>query len=454
MKSPIAGFERIVTIALVDSIGTGLYLAGGALFFTRAIGIPATEVGLGLSVAAICGMLTAYPLGRVADRGNPRQVVAALMLWRAVGMAAYALVHNFLGFLVIVCLLGMAERADSPIMQAVIAAAAGEKRRVRAMAVTNASRNVGFTLGVLLASPILATGTRGSFLWIMFGDAVTFVGAAFLVLRLPLVDKPLVNAAPRMWASLRRIASDRAFLTLTGLNGVLAIHMTVLSIGLPLWVTFHTHAPPVVVAPLLAVNTVLTVALQVRLSKGSDSPSGAARAARNAGLALCCSALLMAFSAKPGAIVAVIVLVVAVTAHTLGELWQSAGGWGLSYALAPAESRASYLAFFSLGVTAQGIVGPAVVTAGVIAVGTTGWVVLAVVLLLTGLTLPMVRPWGQRAAGRAPRDRDHRGHHGEHRRMPGRRKAPRAGGSHRAGVPPPRAGRRALASALRSDASP
>jgi MFS family permease len=399
--APVAVHEpnpvrRIFVIALVDSTGTGLYLAGGVLFFTRALDVSATQIGLGLALAAACGVLTMYPIGRIADRLGPKRVLVILLLWRAAGMAGFAVTDGMTGFLILAILLGVAERADSPIMQAVVGAAVGPARRVRTMAIYNATRNLGFTLGVLLTTPVLRADTAGSYRWIMVGDAVTFLIGAALVRTLPLAEKPQVSTAQRkLLSGFTEVVTNRPFVALSALNGVLSLHMTILSVGVPLWIADHTDAPTAAVAPLLGINTVLAMSLQVRFSRGAETLTGAATAARRGGLALACAAVLLGLGAHISMPVVVVVLGIAIIAHTAGEMWHSASAWGLSFELSPAASRASYLSFFALGAAVQGIVGPPIVTT-VADVGLAGWLVLTVVILAAGLAVPVVTRYAQR----------------------------------------------------------
>jgi MFS family permease len=163
--------------------------------------------------------------------------------------------------------------------------------------------------------------------------------------------------------------------------------MTILTVALPLWVADHTRAPTWTVSPLIAVNTVLAMALQVRFSRGSVDLAGAAKAGRLAGLALAVAAVAFAVSGRLGAGAAVAALLVAVVAHTCGEMWQAASGWGISYELSPPTTRASHLSFFNLGVAVQGIVGPALLTVGVVDHEVAGWCALAAVFAVTGLAV-------------------------------------------------------------------
>jgi len=79
----------LVVVGLVDSTGTGLFIAGSAVFFTRGAGLSITEVGIGLTIAGLAGLLALTPLGMLADRIGPRPAAVLLHFWRAAGMFAY-----------------------------------------------------------------------------------------------------------------------------------------------------------------------------------------------------------------------------------------------------------------------------------------------------------------------------------------------------------------------------
>jgi MFS family permease len=384
------GGATLLGIGLVDSIGTGLYIAGSAVFFTRVVGLSAAEVGIGLSVAGLLGLVAQPAIGWAADRWGARRVLVLLNLWRAAGFTAYAFTGSFESFIVVAALLGVGEQAVFPVFQALAEQVVGPARRVAMMARVRVVYNVGYTLGALLASAAVASGTRSAFEAIMLGNALTFVIAAALLPRVRLLpaaeltgDAPSAAAGP---GRLRlRALRDGRYMAVAAVNGILALHMTLLVVAVPLWVTLHTTAPPALVGLLLVLNTTLAVALQVRVARSSDALAGGVRALRRGAIALALSC--GAFAAAPltnttGLVVATLLL--GVLALTAGELLQSAGGWGLSYLLAPTRSRAEYLATFNLGTSAQFVVGPMLVTVGVLDHGSLGWIALAGCFLLAG----------------------------------------------------------------------
>jgi hypothetical protein len=65
---PVDHDLRMLAVAtLVNTVGNGATMTTFALYFTHAIGIPATQVGLALSVAALAGLLVQVPIGLLAD---------------------------------------------------------------------------------------------------------------------------------------------------------------------------------------------------------------------------------------------------------------------------------------------------------------------------------------------------------------------------------------------------
>jgi MFS family permease len=390
----------LMAIGAVDSIGTALYLAGGALFFTRIVGLSTAQVGIGLSAGGLVGLAAQTPIGRLADRFGARRVLIIMNLGRAAGFTLYVFAGNFTEMVLIASVLGIGEQAMFPVYQAVVGEAAQAGGQVPLMARIRVVYNIGFTAGGALAGLGLSIGTRTAFDVMFLGNALTFVIAAAVLPYVPLARRPAGDAAARPRGRVRLVAlRDWPYLRVSALNSVLTLHISLLSIAIPLWAVQHTRAPDGLVGPLLIVNTLLAVVWQVRATRGTDTVPGAATALLRASLALAACCVLFALAPSlPGAGAAAL-LVAAVAVMTFGELYQSAGGWGLSFALAPEHSRAEYFAAFSLGTSVQYIAGPALVTLGVVDHGTAGWLVLAVAFLLAGaLARPAAAAAGKRLA--------------------------------------------------------
>jgi MFS family permease len=84
--SAIRGFlPWLLAAALVDWLGTGLFLAVSTIFFVRFVGLSVAEVGLGLTIAALSAMPMLVPVGRLADRYGPRNMLILVEIIRSIG---------------------------------------------------------------------------------------------------------------------------------------------------------------------------------------------------------------------------------------------------------------------------------------------------------------------------------------------------------------------------------
>lgn len=366
----------------VDAFGTGLFVTGSALYFTRVVGLTPGQVGLGLTLAALAGFLAAVPIGMVADRLRAGRVYLLLQVWRAAGYVAYGLVGDFPAFVVVACLIGLADTAVPPVWQAMTAAAVPADQRVDTLAKARAVRNVGFGLGALSAAVVIQIGTRQAFIALVLLNAATFAAEAALLRRAGFGR--LSTTAPA-GQERRSFGGDARYVAFALLNGVLTYHMPLLSLGLPLWIATATAVPPAMIGVLVAVNTALAVLLQARLARTAVTLPGAASDMVKAGLSLAAFGVVAYLLAYVGAAwLAAAVAVAAVVLLTGGELWQQAGSWTISYELAPPERRARYLATYQLGAALQGILAPLVITYVVLPLRG-GWLLFAGAAAVAGL---------------------------------------------------------------------
>lgn len=149
----------------------------------------------------------------------------------------------------------------------------------------------------------------------------------------------------------------------------------------------------------MLLNTVLIVLLQVRVSRGADTASGAARASRRGALLIALFCLVLPISGLTRGALTVVVLVAAATVLILAELIESAGAWGLTATLPPADQRGAYVGAFRLGSQVQYLIAPVGLTALGVTTGGWGWLPAAAIFVLVGLAIVPVVGW----AGRTPR---------------------------------------------------
>ncbi|MGI5127995.1 MFS transporter [Pseudonocardia sp. CA-107938] len=370
---------RVLTwITGATAFGTGLFTAVSALLFVRGIGLDPSTVGYGLTVAGVVGVAASFYGGRLADRVGTRRTMVAALLVQGIMLCCYALATEIVGFVAIACAVVGAQFAGFSTRQAVIAGAFTGPSRVQVRARLRVVTNVAVGLGTGAAAIALTVDTVAA-----YRVAVVLAGLTTLVAVLPARRLPRRGAPPAEDVA-RSPLRDRTYLTVTALNAVMAMHMGLFAVGVPLWVTTATAAPPVVVAGLLALNTVLVVLLQVRAARGTDDVLVAGRLVRRAGVAIALGCGLFASAGPAGPLVATTVLLLATVVHTFGELWNEAGSWGLAFELADPAAPGAYQGLSQAGIAVGRMLAPLAVTATALEHGTAGWVALALLFAVAG----------------------------------------------------------------------
>ncbi|MGW3950164.1 hypothetical protein ACWEKM_04140 [Streptomyces sp. NPDC004752] len=233
-------------------------------------------------------------------------------------------------------------------------------------------------------------GTLTAYQLMAVGNAIAFAVSAALLVFLPPVAPIPGNGGPR-WSALR----DGPYLLLTALDGVMAIQFKALTVAIPLWLVGATTAPHWLISGTMLTGTVIVVAFQVRASRHVDSPAVGASAYRRAGVAFLVACSLISLSAGIPAWAAATLLLAAVVIHTVGELWHSAAGFEISFALAPRHATGQYLGVFGLGAGLAEALGPGLLIALCITWGRPGWYAVGAMFALTGLAAPPAVRWAQ-----------------------------------------------------------
>ncbi|MFI6476681.1 MFS transporter [Nonomuraea sp. NPDC050663] len=393
---PEPGPVRALSLAvLLRSTGRGLFLTVSVLYFLNVVGLSETQVGLGLTIAGLAGLLGSLPAGRLCDVIGPRAVNVAFCAAGGLLVACYGFVTGFVGFALVAALVSFAEAADGTARATLIGGAVPAERRVEVRAYLRAVTNVGWSLGGLVAMIALAVGTRPAYLVMLYGCAAAYLASAALTLRVPDVQPVAKPKDGPTWVVLR----DRPYALLAVLNAILVIHGPLLMVILPMWVK-HVGAPNLMVAAIGLINTVMVTFLQVRLSRNTHDLTGSANAQRRAGVLLLLACGLFALAAGQPEWLAITVLAAGAILHVFGEILQAAGSWGLSYELAPAHALGQYQGLYNMSWQAANVAAPALLTAVIIGWGWPGWLLIGLVFVAAGCAVPPATRWAERSRAR------------------------------------------------------
>ncbi|MET8876316.1 MFS transporter [Nocardia sp. NPDC004604] len=388
---PSAGPQRMLTlITVAAAVSSGIYLSTVVLYFTRIVRISPMQVGVGLSVAGAACVVSNILVGRISDRRGPLGVLRASLLVGAVATVGFLAVDGFAMYLVVIPAAAAAQACVQLLISAmiprVITSRANEFR-----AYIRSVLNVGIAIGIGLAAVAVQLDSA-----LIYRVAI-LIAAGFLTAAIPLVARlPAMGPAAATaehhgarWLALR----DRPYLALTAVDGVLSLQYRIQSVAIPLWIIGATAAPRWSIAAIDMVNIAIVVLFQVRASRRVVDATAAGVALRRSGWAFLIACVLLATAHGHGGWVAVLILGVGAAVLSVGELWQTAGGFEASNALAPPQDLGLYLGVFGIGLRMADAVGPALLTWLCIGLGVTGWYIAGFILLAAGLLAPVVIRW-------------------------------------------------------------
>lgn len=394
---PEPGPLRVLAAAtLVNTVGNGMMFAAAALYFTRIVDLSAAQVGVGMSIAGLVGMLSGVPLGHLADRVGPREIQMVLVGVVAVLTLLYAVIESFWQFVAVAALIAAFDSGSRAARGALIARAVSHAERVHARAYLRAITNIGITIGAAAAGVALHIDTANAYKTLIVIDALTYALTVVISARITKVPPVHREEAASMLQGLR----DRPYVAMVVVSGVLSIHFGIIEIGMPLWVVDHTDAPRSLVSILLIVNTVAVVCFQVRASRGIVTPSAAARAMALAGWVLLAACMLFAAADGVDGRVTIAILVAAALVHVFAEIIQSAGWFCLTMELAPDRAQGQYQGLAGTGLALSLTLAPAVVAFLPLGLGQVGWLILGVLFVMSGAALIPITRWAVATRGR------------------------------------------------------
>lgn len=381
---------RILAIgSFANRFGSGAVLTTSAIYFTLHVGFSAAEVGLAFAAAGIVALLVQVPAGHLGDTLGPRRVLTWTMVGAALASPLPAFATSPVALAFFLALLTLFERSAGAVQQGVIAQLATGGRGVLFKAYLRAVTNSAIGLGSVFGGVALLVDRDWAFIGVFFLNAVFTALAALNSTRLP--DLPAYvrkEGEPRL-----AVLRDVPFVVITLITGVFSLHFTIMDLGIALYVVQRTEAPAVMVAVLLVMNTLAVTFFQVRLSRRADSVMTGARALLTGALFIAAGFAIVALADRGDATTAVVLLVAGSLVHVVGEMIGSGGQWGLQMGLAPHERQGQYQGFAGLGFSLTSVVGPPMVAFFCVGLGEVGWLILAGLMVVTGLVAVPAARW-------------------------------------------------------------
>jgi MFS family permease len=374
----------LLTALGVDTFGSGLFLPVVLLYVTRIVGLPLATAGTVVASGTMAGLAVPPVAGRLVDRVGPRLTVISAQSLQALGAAAYLVARDAATVAVAAVLLAVGQQMFYSSLFSLISDVAGDGPKDRPFAVAAMVRSACFGLGGLVAGGLLSSAGPVGYRIAIVADAASFAACSLLLALLVRIAHPRRHV-PAGQADARRLLSDRPFLTLIAITGLVALASDFFIVGISVYFLAQLHAPPWLPGTALALLTGLTsvgattaVRATRRLYRTTAMALGAALYIVWCGASL--AAVLVPPRWRPPELLAATLVLAAA-----GLLFQRANA--LAEASAPRAVRGRYLAAFQYAFTIPGVIAPAVVALFSVAVWLP-WVLVGTCAGLAVLALP------------------------------------------------------------------
>jgi hypothetical protein len=374
--------RRLLAGQGVTGFGDGLWFSIWAIYLTEIRHIPAGDMGLGMGIGGALGLLAAVPIGVLAERRGPREVLGAVILLRGLAMVAYVFVGGFWSLLLVTAFFSAVQSSGSGVRVTLVYRLMPSESQLRVLAQSRVVQHIAYALGAGAATLVLASDRRPVFVAAVLVNALTLAVTAALTMLVPSVP-PVPRERQRSGTQALR---DLPYVAIMGSTALLSLCWALLASGLPLWIARDTRAPLWTAGLAVVVSSAAIAVFQVRVSGRAVAVPAAVRSSRISALALAGCCLVFAAAAWPHSpVLATAVIIAGMAAHIVGELYYVSSRWELSLGLMAKNAEGQYQGVAAGTEAAAVAMGPALVTALVTGLHGTGWLALAGLFVLCAL---------------------------------------------------------------------
>ncbi|MFI5982291.1 MFS transporter [Streptomyces sp. NPDC051555] len=384
----LRGHGLFVTGNLIDSVGNGMLLPLGLLYFTEVLGVPLARVGAAMTVGQALALPVTFLAGRLMDRVGPRRVVVWANVLSAAGFALFLLArdpwHIAAVYVLVQAGINMYFTAQRTLITHVTRA---EERRAW-FAFTGSLRNIGLAAGSAAAAGALTVFGNGSLRWMIAADAATYLLAAACFAALP-TTPPAPDAAPG--APVTRADDTRRYLLLVAVNLPYVLAQAVLAVLVAVYTTRALGLPASAASMLFVINTVIVSACSTVVT-AHVAPKEPRRAVVAGYLILSVAMAVFALPALPrAAAIAWVALIAAITLFSVAEILLGPALSELSVSLTPQAAGGFTQGLYQFSWAAGMVAAPALFTLLLETGPLYPWGVEAAACLIGALAAPALR---------------------------------------------------------------
>lgn len=385
----LRGHGLFITGNLIDSVGNGMLLPLGLLYFTEVQGLPLAQVGAAMTVGQALALPVTFLAGRLMDRVGPKHVVVWANVLSAAGFVLFLLARepwHVAGVYVLVQAgINMYFTAQRTLITHVTRA--GERRSW--FAFTGSLRNVGLAAGSAAAAGALTVFGNGSLRWMIAVDAATYLLAAACFAALT-TRPPQPDGAPPS-ALVTRSDHTRRYLLLVAVNLPYVLAQAALAVLVAVYTTRALDLPASAASLLFVVNTVIVSACSTAVT-AYLAPKVPRRAVALGYLIMAVGMAAFALPALPGvAATAWAALIVAIALFSVAEIFLGPALSELSVSLTPQAAGGFTQGLYQFSWAVGMVAAPAVFTLLLEAGPLLPWSAEAAACLIGALAAPALK---------------------------------------------------------------
>ena len=332
---------------LAFRFGHGLYFPFSSIYFHNVLGIPLSQVGVGLAVFAGASVVSGLVAGPLTDRYGRKPVMLAALAGSSASFLLFSQVGGVAGYLAVSAAHGLVGWSMFEASRnAMVADVTPIGMRSRAYGLVRVGGNVGWASGPMVAGLVSAAagGSAGVYPKLFIGTSfLTAVVALALALgvreSLP-APKGAAGAGAGTPRGLSSALSDGPFVVLLGVGVLLYYVFTQDWQALPIYAKNFVGVADGEIGFFLGANGLMVILFQLPVSYLIDRGSRVVALLAGTALFAASSATLLLTESFLGILVAFVLF------FTLAEMVLEVAGAALAAELAPTPLRGTYLGLF------------------------------------------------------------------------------------------------------------
>ena len=220
---------------LLSQVGIGFTLFYAPIFFVSQVGLSATQVGIGIGLGSVTGLIGRILAGSWVDSPTwgrrPTLLVSALVSAAADGVLVLA--QGFPLFLLGNVLMGFGVGLYWPATETVAADLTAAQQRNEAYALVRLADNVGLGLGVVFGGLLISL--TGAYRALFVVDGITFLLFFGIIYGAIAETRPPGNPPKAFWQGWGQALRDRPLLVFTLVNILLTSYLAQVQSTLPVY---------------------------------------------------------------------------------------------------------------------------------------------------------------------------------------------------------------------------